>query len=831
MTSDSIISKITLFLNTFRTENQEGIINKGTLNSLAKNQLKNPDEFNIKESKSSIRKWFRDSIQYKEPFIWIRSGDSEKFKMTDFQNFIKNDQEIVDLLGSDYTHYGITLSRKQNHFDIILILAKMNSEELINTTIIQTYINAIDRLRRISNCKKIEWSEYLYQLSMKQLKNNIKNNNLSAQNSVEKYISDFVKNFKTGYVQKEGDLEDVMKYCSHWSTDDQFRNDAIGDYDKFGINWIINENGFTIFYIFSKKLDKSKETKESQRKENTTENKPSKNTNEANTTPKPTMNENKSNPKPTMNENKSNPNQPSPRNPVSKISVKKMESTNRQEKPENLPSVSSRRKSIDGPSQTNPTKKIVVSSTKANENQKVDSPKQDNAAKKNEKPNEIQLSHQPLDTSHSQVIPLTNNVSQDFSVNKPISRSEETFIVNNESFYPYSYDDVFKILDQFNKMRIAKKFKPMTFSKEYSDIIQKTLEENYTSLQNMNSEWRKKVQDEISSKLLKECYKKNFSFITGSGHRNPLIDHAYKSLSDESECPEEKYSHIALGAAIKGTGHAIVILSIKMYTPNIKLITSRNEMTLLSLKLTNEFRASQGKPPLSLSFELCGIAQPHADWMLENSNMSHHGCEERFKQMSRNSMASENVAVNSYIDFPVEKVINQWINSPGHRANMLSNTSSYGFAYATDGIYFYAIQLFSQYFVPNKNIFTSRYELTLQALNLINDFREKNGKMLLKLDNDLCGIAQQQADYMLQKGDCDLSCINERYKQMKPFKSVRVVVGYHAGQENFVEAMVKGWIEEPNNRKSILSNSSSYGFAYYTDGYNFSGLQFFVEYM
>lgn len=56
-------------------------------------------------------------------------------------------------------------------------------------------------------------------------------------------------------------MQAVKNYCSVWDNEDQFRNDALGDYDSFGISWVTNDRDFHIFYIFSKRMDKTKQIK------------------------------------------------------------------------------------------------------------------------------------------------------------------------------------------------------------------------------------------------------------------------------------------------------------------------------------------------------------------------------------------------------------------------------------------------------------------------------------------------------------------------------------------------------------------------------------------
>jgi uncharacterized protein YkwD len=94
----------------------------------------------------------------------------------------------------------------------------------------------------------------------------------------------------------------------------------------------------------------------------------------------------------------------------------------------------------------------------------------------------------------------------------------------------------------------------------------------------------------------------------------------------------------------------------------------------------NSFRAQHGRPPLSASAQLMGIAQAHAYDMARRRSLDHRGFRARIGAVS--STAAENV---SYGCGTEDCAIRQWARSAGHRRNMLmGGVSSYGLACATD---------------------------------------------------------------------------------------------------------------------------------------------------
>eukprot|EP01016_Furgasonia_blochmanni_P040768 TRINITY_DN5225_c0_g1_i1.p2 TRINITY_DN5225_c0_g1~~TRINITY_DN5225_c0_g1_i1.p2 ORF type:complete len:219 (+),score=52.14 TRINITY_DN5225_c0_g1_i1:94-657(+) len=101
-----------------------------------------------------------------------------------------------------------------------------------------------------------------------------------------------------------------------------------------------------------------------------------------------------------------------------------------------------------------------------------------------------------------------------------------------------------------------------------------------------------------------------------------------------------------------------------------------------ALKYTNEFRKKQGLREVEWNQELCDIGMVHSKNMADRKvPFGHQGFNDRFRQVKfgKKSMC-ENVAyMNGYSD--VAKVaVDGWINSPGHRKNLLSDSNVCGIA-------------------------------------------------------------------------------------------------------------------------------------------------------
>ena len=122
-----------------------------------------------------------------------------------------------------------------------------------------------------------------------------------------------------------------------------------------------------------------------------------------------------------------------------------------------------------------------------------------------------------------------------------------------------------------------------------------------------------------------------------------------------------------------------------------------DEIGKQALKLTNEFRKSNNLPPCKWHQSLCDIGKVHSKNMSEGKvPFGHHGFNDRVKQYPfRPLSAAENVAMSNGLRNVASVAVNGWIESPGHRKNLLSNNN-----YCGIGVYrgyngaYYLTQLF-----------------------------------------------------------------------------------------------------------------------------------------
>lgn len=123
-------------------------------------------------------------------------------------------------------------------------------------------------------------------------------------------------------------------------------------------------------------------------------------------------------------------------------------------------------------------------------------------------------------------------------------------------------------------------------------------------------------------------------------------------------------------------------------------------------ELINQKRSEFGLPPVQWSEDLSRVARLHSQNMADLKFFSHQGIDgkrvnNRADQLGVTKWKSlgENIAYNRGYGSPLESAVQSWMNSAGHRKNLLSNRwkkSGVGIAVLSDGTYY-----FTQVFLRN----------------------------------------------------------------------------------------------------------------------------------
>ncbi|KAG7382756.1 hypothetical protein PHYBOEH_010370 [Phytophthora boehmeriae] len=118
---------------------------------------------------------------------------------------------------------------------------------------------------------------------------------------------------------------------------------------------------------------------------------------------------------------------------------------------------------------------------------------------------------------------------------------------------------------------------------------------------------------------------------------------------------------------------------------NLQTYSTAEEYTTSMLDRVNQERAKAGLSPLCTNKKLQDAAQQHSDDQAANNYMGHDGTDgtsvsDRITQAGYDwNAVAENVAAGQE---DVDGVMESWMNSPGHRENILGDYTMFGTAYA-----------------------------------------------------------------------------------------------------------------------------------------------------
>ncbi|KAG7381471.1 hypothetical protein PHYPSEUDO_006011 [Phytophthora pseudosyringae] len=117
----------------------------------------------------------------------------------------------------------------------------------------------------------------------------------------------------------------------------------------------------------------------------------------------------------------------------------------------------------------------------------------------------------------------------------------------------------------------------------------------------------------------------------------------------------------------------------------LQTYTQSDDYYSVMLVRVNQARAAEGLPALCTNKKLQNAAQQHSDDQAANNYMDHTGTDgtsitDRVAQAGYDwSSVAENVAAGQP---DVDSVMESWMNSPGHRENILGDYTMFGTAYA-----------------------------------------------------------------------------------------------------------------------------------------------------
>ena len=205
------------------------------------------------------------------------------------------------------------------------------------------------------------------------------------------------------------------------------------------------------------------------------------------------------------------------------------------------------------------------------------------------------------------------------------------------------------------------------------------------------------------NQVLKSCtYKGQFHFNQGQNNQNfnqnmeDLRETINKSNNNNQTTDTNDNNNININAQIN-----------ELNDPNYKfnnptdLSVCDDIIGKICLELSNKFRSENNLPPLKWDDTMWKIAYKHSENMGLKVFFSHRGFQDRCKSLPfKYSKACENIFNCTGIpDRTVpDEAVEGWINSPGHRKNLLSDTSFCAIATYKTGETFYLTQIFAKPF-------------------------------------------------------------------------------------------------------------------------------------
>jgi len=116
-------------------------------------------------------------------------------------------------------------------------------------------------------------------------------------------------------------------------------------------------------------------------------------------------------------------------------------------------------------------------------------------------------------------------------------------------------------------------------------------------------------------------------------------------------------------------------------------------------QLINAHRTGMGLDPLEWNETIATECRTHSREMANAHTINHDGFNERINKIGETiswSWAGENVAYN----YSAEAVVIAWLNSPGHKSNIESNSNLTGVGVAFDED---SVMYFTQIFIKSRN--------------------------------------------------------------------------------------------------------------------------------
>lgn len=293
---------------------------------------------------------------------------------------------------------------------------------------------------------------------------------------------------------------------------------------------------------------------------------------------------------------------------------------------------------------------------------------------------------------------------------------------------------------------------------------------------------------------------------------------------------------------------AVFMLGASVAVPTAALETGDLEaLRMEALEQVNIAREEQGLPPLELTQALNDAAQAHAVDMIEDDYYSHVAPDgtapmDRFVASggSQWRVVRENIARCSNCAVPptterVEAFQDGWMNSPGHRENILAEgLDSFGFGIAGEGDAVFAVQNFAGPGMPRglptgeSPVPVAPDDSSQVMVEAVNEARQREGKQPLEASAALVDAAGQLLPQSLDSEDIIgaqeplFELLSAEARQS--FSQLQVLAGSCGGcgaepTRQDVYDFVDQWLDNPQYGDTLLAGAATaVGFAMRANG-------------
>ncbi len=158
-----------------------------------------------------------------------------------------------------------------------------------------------------------------------------------------------------------------------------------------------------------------------------------------------------------------------------------------------------------------------------------------------------------------------------------------------------------------------------------------------------------------------------------------------------------RWQRVTRRTSTLGAFGASALIAVGSLVPTIQQCAPPSQQQQV-VDITNQRRAEYGRPAVRVNSALSTAAQRHSEWQARNATMSHTG--------SGGSSAGQRIAATGYWACAwaenvaagqpdAQRVMSSWMNSAGHRANILGNYREIGvgLAYSSGGTPYWTMVL------------------------------------------------------------------------------------------------------------------------------------------